>query len=197
MSTVWKTCSSSMPELFSWVGKIIMISFFNYHEIVYQHEVSLHITITGDTSSWLAEHIHWKHLHYWCLHMIMHTLGLPMFLLSIRHNKMMPQPPYNPDLTPSDFFCFLTWNQSWWVFHFPNNNSEKGRGGSETVSIKWVVAHLPDWQICWANCIQFDGDYLGRVIIKLDCLIYLVSNKFVLLLSWLALICYKKQRKIL
>lgn len=96
-------------------GKVMVITFFDYRGMVYQHEVPLQI-ITWQyymkVLKTLVEHICQKHpqLHpsRWCLH---HDNSPPFKVSNVvaqhlarQHIKCVPHPPYSLELAPRGFF---------------------------------------------------------------------------------------------
>ena len=177
-SSVWKSPGSPTPKkakVVSSAGKVMVISFFDIHGMVYQHVVPAHTTVTGayyrDVLKILQGHIRRKrpHLHEtsWMLHhdnARPHIANVVAEYLAKINVKCVPHPPYSPDLAPGDFFLFPNLKKKLRGRHFPS--SEAVVKGAEailkTLSKNGFQHVFADWQKRWDKCIAFNGDYFEK-----------------------------------
>lgn len=175
---MWKSPSSTLKKakVVASAGKVMVISFFDIHGMVYQHVVPAHTSVTGqyyrDVLKTLQVHIRRKRPHFreagWMLHhdnARPHIANVVAEYLAKINVKCIPHPPYSPDLAPCDFFLFPNMKKRLRGRHYQS---------SEAVFVKAAEAILKnlskngfqhvfeDWQKRWDKCIAFMGDYFEK-----------------------------------
>ena len=98
-----------------------------------------------------------------------HTSQVAMTAATECGFKILPYPPYFPDMTPSDFYLFLkteipsswytTWNNEGVIEAVNEYLGSGGGGGRKMPSIFEGIRKLESG---WAKCIALKGDYIEK-----------------------------------
>lgn len=183
-SSVWKTPSSPTPKKAKVVRsarKVMMISFFDYRGMVYQHEVPPRTTVNGEyykqVLKHLAEHIRRKRPELypsgWRLHhdnARPHVCNIVTQYLARKNIECVPHPPYSPDLAPCDFFLFPRLKSDLRGQRFESSMAvvKKAEAVLKSMSQNGFQHVFQEWQTRWAKCIQLNGDYFEKDHTNLD-----------------------------
>ncbi|EFN79568.1 hypothetical protein EAI_01261, partial [Harpegnathos saltator] len=79
-----------------------------------------------------------------------------------KHNTVvMPQPPYSPDMAPSDFFLFPSSSKGHSKDNVFFNNRRRRNRRSSSSSIHKEASHqcFSNWKLRWHQCTIPQGDY--------------------------------------
>ena len=126
----------------------------------------------------LREAIHKKRPELWknnsC---ILHHDNAPAYssllvrdVLAKTNTTVMPQPPYSPDLAPSDFFLFPKLKKPMKGHRFSTIEEIKT---ASLIELKAVPQNdyqkfFDDWKKRWHKCIISNGDYFEKDNINID-----------------------------
>ena len=91
-----------------------------------------------------------------------HTSHLVQQLLAKHGTAQLQQPPYSPDLAPSDFFLFPRLKKVLKGHRFEATEDIK-RNSTKTLSDiqkEEFEKCFQQWQKCWAKCVAAEGNYV-------------------------------------
>ena len=184
-SSQWKTPEEPTPKKARQVRstvKVLLTVFFDYRGVVHQEFLPQGRTVNKEyyleVMRRLREAIRkkrpelWKN-NSWILHhdnAPAHSSLLVRDFLAKTNTTVMPQPPYSPDLAPSDFFLFPKLKKPMKGHRFSTIEEIK------TASLKELKA-IPqndyqkcfdDWKKRWHKCIISNGDYFEGDNINID-----------------------------
>ena len=172
-SSQWKTPEEPTPKKARQVRstvKVLLTVFFDYRGVVHQEFLPQGRTVNKEyyleVMRRLRETIRkkrpelWKN-NSWILHhdnAPAHSSLLVRDFLAETNTTVMPQPPYSPDLAPSDFFLFPKLKKPMKeplkeLKAIPQNDYQKC---------------FDDWKKRWHECIISNGDYFEGDNINID-----------------------------
>lgn len=176
-TSVWKHTDSPPPKKIRQTksaGKVMMIIFFDHKGVIYQHAVPPKTTVNGEyyvsVLKILRQHISRKRhelVGNWTLH---HDNARPHVATSVQQYlskcniKIMPHPPYSPDLAPCDFWLFPTLKEKLRGRKF-NTDSEvisAVEGSLKQLPEKGFSTCFEKWVERWDRCISSDGRYFEK-----------------------------------
>ena len=157
-----------------YVRKVMLIIFWNSQGVIHREFVAggqgvdRHIYLR--TMRELREKLRWRRPHLWRRQSFwLHHDGAPahradivMNFLRATNTKILPHPPYSPDLAPSDFFLFTRMKCNMRGITFDGLDDLKCHVDFELGQIpQWEYAHAlhESWDRRLQMCIQHQGRY--------------------------------------
>ena len=106
----------------------------------------------------------WRHQNFWLHHdgAPAHRADIVTDFLTDTNTKLLPHPPYSPDLAPSDFFLFARMKRNMRGIIFDDIQELKQCIDFKIGQIaQWEFAHVlhNSWNKRLAKCIQSEGNY--------------------------------------
>lgn len=162
--------------------KVMVVTFFDAQGMIYVHAIPPGQTVNQTTylailRQLIRKHMSTKRPQYkggnWKLHLDnapCHTANSVRQFLASKGIKIVPHPPYSPDLAPSDFFLYPQMKK---VTRGVKYESREEVLLAVQGSLQQLLAngfqHVFDmWQHRWNKCIRLQGEYIERTRVA-DC----------------------------
>ena len=181
----WKTPEEPTPKKARQVRstvKVLLTVFFDYRGVVHQEFLPQGRTVNKEDYLQVMRRLReairkkrpelWKN-HSWILHhdnAPAHSSLLVRDFLAKTNTTVMPQPPYSPDLAPSDFFLFPEVKKPMKGHRFSTIEDIKTASLKELKAIpqNYYQKCFNDWKKRWHKCIISNGDYFEGDNINID-----------------------------
>ncbi len=177
-TNAWLRSNEHRPQKVSkdhYVYKVMLIVFWNAQGIIHKEfvpdgkGVDRHVYLR--TMRELREKLRrrrpqlWRRQSFWLHHdgALAHCADIVVNFLQANNTKILPHPPYSPDLAPSDFFLFAHLKKNMRGIVFNSVDELKQRVDFEIGQIaQWEYAHAmrESWSRRLQQCVDHEGRYL-------------------------------------